>query len=229
MKYAKKVVYVPFTGDTYLTSLDQKMSKILSQKIPIDEKVKLYNQTLETYLLNVPEKSDPKVHLHDEDKQFLVEKPAKLDLKDKQFLIHKVNKAVKSIKRLRVPEQTENEAEEIINNRPKLVTRRKDIVITPSIDSEDDESSRTVSRRTKSNKSSKQPTGIDPENIVEGQRHRVPKVNTYADRLREQVLLKAVRNEGWRAPSLNQTTYEDANSSINQSGTGWITNKNYFK
>ena len=103
MKYAKKVVYVPFTGDTYLTSLDQKMSKILSQKIPIDEKVKLYNHTLETYLLNVPEKSDPKDHLHEEDKQFLVEKPAKLDLKDKQFLIHKVKKAVKSIIKQRVP------------------------------------------------------------------------------------------------------------------------------
>ena len=228
MRYAKKVVYVPYTGNDFLSSLDQKMSKILSQKIPVDEKVKLYNQTLETYLVNVPEKTDPKVHLHDEDRQFLSEKPVKLDLKDKQFLAQKVNRAVRTIKKHIEPKRAQEEAEEIVKARPKLVKPKKNIVVLPLVDSDDEEPQRRVVSRSNTSKSSKQPTGIDLGNIVTGQRQRMPKQNQYSDQLRKDVLLKNVANE-WSVPNLNQTTYEDANSSINQTGQGWISNKNYFK
>lgn len=93
MKYAKKVMYV--SDNSFLSKLDEKMNKILNQKIPADEKVKMYNQVLETYMMNIPEKPEPP-KMHEEDRTFLVNNLSKdkihLHEDDRNFWLKKLER-----------------------------------------------------------------------------------------------------------------------------------------
>lgn len=59
MKYATKLMVVPYVpklenpSEKYLVDLDSEMSKVLNDKnLQIDQKVKLYNQTLQRFMVN---------------------------------------------------------------------------------------------------------------------------------------------------------------------------------
>ena len=58
MKFANKLMIVPYNYSyetplkNYLSSLDAEMNEILNQKIPDDQKVKLYNSVLVKYKSN---------------------------------------------------------------------------------------------------------------------------------------------------------------------------------
>lgn len=65
MKYANRMTLVPYQEQMqepkieYMSELDRNMSKIISSKIPPDEKVKLYGQELNRLLLALPVKETP--------------------------------------------------------------------------------------------------------------------------------------------------------------------------
>ena len=63
MKYATKFMVVPYvprlenSDEKFLTNLDSEMSRILTnQKMSTDEKVKMYNQALQRFIINNPQK-----------------------------------------------------------------------------------------------------------------------------------------------------------------------------
>lgn len=200
MRYAKKVIMVPHTEqNNFLNTLDVKMGKILTQRLPVDEKVKLYNQALETYLINVPEKQDPKIRLHEEDRSFIVENQPKpieksLNIEDRQFIAEKVNEVIEN---LRQEKRQANKPKR--KARQEVVENQRDPVISQD---------------------------IDLENIVEGTRKRRPAVDLYRQTLHANFAKKRATKK--TNNSNDETHYTDAEDHLNQTGNGWITGKNYF-
>lgn len=141
------------------------------------------------------------MHLHDDDRHFLVNNLKK----DNKVRLHESEK--KFIAR---------QVKEAFN---KLTKVKQNKIVEPEITEDDSDEDEEPRRR-------KLPASIDLENIVSGTRTRKPVAPTIKDTLRKQVLNKQHNKKA--KTSAEDTIYADANETINQSGHGWISNKNYF-
>ena len=69
MKHANKLMVVPYISkidrqtDKYLIELDNNMSQVLTnQNLSVDQKIKLYNQTLQRFLINYTPLTEPLIN-----------------------------------------------------------------------------------------------------------------------------------------------------------------------
>jgi hypothetical protein len=103
MRYANKLTVVPFKEaisnpqPSYLSSLDQQMKNVVNSNAKADEKIKLYNQLLENFLIQTQQnEAPPEVpQVQPVQRVEVVQKPSRLDgkvLKDLQKALTRINK-----------------------------------------------------------------------------------------------------------------------------------------